>query len=127
MTNAFNSNYGPPFGANFIPNLQYIENITRAQLAIVTFAETTNFFVGEWISFRIPPSNGMIQLNNQKARILSIDDVDVTIDIDTLGFFPFISFSDPQTPCVAVPAGSGIFPNTNVVILDDAFDNVPTV
>lgn len=127
MTNPYNSNYGPPFGANFIPNLQYIANISQAQQAIVTFVTQTNFFVGEWIGFRIPPSNGMIQLNNQQARILSINGVNIKIDIDTLGFFPFISFSDPQYPCIAVPVASGIIPGTNIVTLEDAFDNEPTV
>ena len=127
MTNLYNSNYGPPFGANFIPNLQYIANISQAQQAIVTFVTQTNFFVGEWIGFRIPPSNGMIQLNNQQARILEIDGVNIKIDIDTLGFFPFISFSDPQFPCIAVPVASGIIPGTNTVTLEDAFDNEPTV
>jgi hypothetical protein len=125
MTNPYNSNYGPPFGANFIPNLQYIENISQAQQAIVTFMTTTNFTIGEWIGFRIPPLNGMVQLNNQKARILEINDVNIKIDIDTLGFFPFISFSDPQYPCIAVPVASGIIPGTNVVTLEDAFDNEP--
>ncbi len=127
MTNPYNSNYGPPFGANFIPNLQYIANISQAQQAIVTFVTQTNFFVGEWIGFRIPPSNGMIQLNNQQARILEIDGLNIKIDIDTLGFFPFISFSDPQFPCIAVPVASGIIPGTNTVTLEDAFDNEPTV
>ncbi len=127
MTNPYNSNYGPPFGANFIPNLQYIANISQAQQAIVTFVTQTNFFVGEWIGFRIPPSNGMIQLNNQQARILEIDGLNIKIDIDTLGFFPFISFSDPQIPCIAVPVASGIIPGTNTVTLEDAFDNEPTV
>ncbi len=127
MNNTNNSNFGPPFGANFIPNLQYIANISQAQLAIVTFATMTNFFVGEWIGFRIPPSNGMIQLNNRQARILEIDGLNIKIDIDTLGFFPFISFSDPQFPCIAVPVASGIIPGTNTVTLEDAFDNEPTV
>lgn len=127
MTNPYNSNFGPPFGANFIPNLQYIANISQAQQAIVTFVTQTNFFVGEWIGFRIPPSNGMIQLNNQQARILEIDGLNIKIDIDTLNFFPFISFSDPQFPCIAVPVASGIIPGTNTVTLEDAFDNEPTV
>jgi hypothetical protein len=120
-----NSNYGPPFGADFIPNLQYISNITQAWPAVVTFEEDHNFVVGEWISFRIPPSNGMIQLNNQKALIISITPTTVTIEVDSLQFFPFISFQDPQTPCVAVPAGSGIPQGTAMVTLEDAFDNRP--
>lgn len=121
------SDFGPPLGANFIPNLQYITNITQAQQAVVTFQDNTNFTLGEWISFRIPPTNGMIQLNNQKARIVAITPNTATIDIDTLEFYPFIFASDPQVPCVAVPAGSGIPPDTGYVTLQDAFDNEPTV
>ncbi len=122
-----NSNYGPPFGANFIPNLQYVTNITQASPAIVTFAGNHNFFVAEWISFRIPPANGMIQLNNQQAKILSITPTTVTIAVDTLNFYPFIYVQDPQIPCIAVPVGSGIIQGTTTVTLEDAFDNEPIV
>lgn len=120
-----NSNYGPPFGTEFIPNLQYITNITQAVPAVVTFAGNHNFTVAEWISFRIPPANGMIQLNNQKAKILSITPKTVTIAVDSLNFYPFIYVQDPQIPCVAVPAGSGIIQGTTTVTLEDAFDNQP--
>lgn len=119
------SDFGPPFGADFIPNLQYIANITQAQQPIVTFLANHNFTLGEWISFRIPPANGMIQLNNHKALIVDLTLDTVTINVDTLSFFPFISVSDPQIPCVAVPAGSGIPPGTGTVTLEDAFDNRP--
>jgi hypothetical protein len=120
-----NSNYGPPFGADFIPNLQYITNITNSAPAIVSFVDDHNFTIGEWISFRIPPINGMIQLNNQKALIISITSMTVTIAVDSLQFYPFIYVQDPQFPCVAVPAGSGIPPGTGMVTLEDAFDNQP--
>ena len=126
MTAPYNSNYGPPFGANFIPNLQYITGITNANPSVVTFAGNHNFTVAEWISFRIPPANGMIQLNNQKAAIISITPTTVTIAVDTLNFYPFIYAQDPQIPCVAVPAGSGIIKGTTTVTLEDAFDNEPT-
>ena len=120
-----NSNYGPPFGTDFIPNLQYISNITQSANAVVTFTDDHNFTVGEWISFRIPPPNGMIQLNNQKAKIISITSTTVTLAVDSLQFYPFIYVQDPQVPCVAVPAGSGIIPGTGTVTLEDAFDNQP--
>jgi hypothetical protein len=121
------SNYGPPFGADFIPNLQYITNITQSNPAIVTFLDDTNFTVAEWISFRIPPPNGMIQLNNQKAQIISLTPNTATIAVDTTNFYPFISIEDPQVPCVAVPAGSGIIQGTTTVTLEDAFDNRPVI
>ena len=122
---ALNSNYGPPFGTEFIPNLQYITNITQSAPAIVTFAGNHNFTVAEWISFRIPPANGMIQLNNQKALIISITPTTVTIAVDSLNFYPLIYVQDPQVPCVAVPAGSGVIDGTTTVTLEDAFDNQP--
>lgn len=119
------SDFGPPFGANFIPNLQYIANITQALQAVVTFETNHNFTLWEWISFRVPPSNGMVQLNNQKGRIISFTSMAVTIDVNTLGFYPFISNSDPQIPCVAVPAGSGVEPYFAATTLEDSFDNEP--
>lgn len=120
-----NSNFGSPFGSEFIPNLQYITNITQSALAIVTFLDDHNFTLGEWISFRIPPPNGMIQLNNQKARIIALTPISVTIAVDSLQFYPFIYVQDPQVPCIAVPAGSGIPPGAGYVTLEDAFDNQP--
>jgi hypothetical protein len=120
-----NSNYGPPFGTDFIPNLQYVTDITQDVQAVVTFTTTHNFFIYEWISFRIPPANGMIQLNNQKALIVGVTPMSVTINVDSLGFYPFINVQDPQVPCVAVPAGSGIAAGTAMKILEDAFDNQP--
>ena len=122
-----NPNYGPPFGANFIPNLQYITNITQAPTGVVTFAGDHNFTVAEWISFRVPPANGMIQLNNQKGQIISITPTTVTIAVDTTNFYPFTYIQDPQVPCVAVPAGSGIIQGTTTVTLEDAFDNEPVL
>ncbi len=121
------SDFGPPLGANFIPNLQYISDITQAMQAVVTFTENHNFTLWEWISFRIPASNGMIQLNNQKGLIIALTTTTVTIDVNTLGFFPFISNSNPQIPCIAVPAGSGIEPIFAATTLEDAFDNEPTL
>lgn len=120
-----NSNFGPPFGADFIPNLQYVTDITQEAQAVVTFTTNHNFFIYEWIGFRIPPANGMIQLNNQKALIVGVTPMSVTIDVDSLDFYPFINAQDPQVPCVAVPVGSGIAAGTAMTILDDAFDNQP--
>lgn len=122
-----NSNFGPPFGADFIPNLQYILNITQAPNAVATFSTDHNFTLWEWISFRIPPANGMIQLNNQKALIVSLTPTTVTIAVDSLNFYPFIYVQDPQIPCVAVPAGSGIVAGEATTTLEDAFDNQPVL
>jgi hypothetical protein len=125
VTAPYNSNYGPPFGADFIPNLQYITNITQASAAVVTFSADHNFTLWEWISFRVPPPNGMIQLNNQKALVIALTPTTVTIAVDSTNFYPFIYVQDPQVPCVAVPAGSGIVAGMAMTTLEDAFDNRP--
>ena len=109
----------------FVPNLVYVTNITQASAAVVTFLTNHYFTLGEWISFRIPAANGMIQLNNQQARIIAITADTATIAVDSLQFYPFIYTQDPQIPCVAVPVGSGIPPGTGYVTLEDAFDNQP--
>jgi hypothetical protein len=67
----------------------------------------------------------MIQLNNQKGRIVVLTSMSVTIDVNSLGFFPFIANSNPQIPCVAVPAGSGVEPFFATTTLEDSFDNEP--
>jgi hypothetical protein len=121
------SDFGPPFGSEYIPNLQYIMNITQAQQAVVTFVTNHNFTLWEWISFRVPPPNGMIQLNNQKGLIVALTPNTVTIDVDTLQFYPFIFTQNGQFPCVAVPAGSGIISGMSTTTLEDAFDNRPLI
>lgn len=125
MSSFLPSDFGPPFGADFVPNLQYILDITQASSAVVTFSTDHNFIVGEWISFRVPPPNGMIQLNNQKALVIEVTSDTVTIEVDSLQFYPFIYVQDPQIPCIAVPAGSGIPPGTATVELQNPFDNRP--
>lgn len=103
----------------------YISAITQANPCVVTFTTNHNFKVGEWISFRIPPPNGMTQLNNKKALVSAIASDTVTLVLDSLQFFPFIYVANGQIPAVAVPVGSGIPPGTATVTLEDAFDNEP--
>lgn len=119
------SNYGPPYGADFIPNLQYITNITQAPAAVVTFADDHNFTISEWIRFHIPPPNGMIQLDNQQGLVTALTPTTVTVAINTAFYSPFIDAQDPQFPCIACPVASGILPGTTAVTLEDAFDNRP--
>lgn len=112
----------------FLPRFRYISAITNEQYAVVTFTDTHDFVVDEIVSFRVSVPFGMKEINNRKAKILEIDDTEITIDIDTTNFTPFIYpvstyFADP----ICVPVGSGIsFDNRYLVhtILNDAFDNI---
>ena len=68
-------------------------------------------------------------MNNKTAKVITAGSDTVTIDIDTLGFNPFVDAGIyHQYPAMAVPAGSGIIPGEYVptVSLIDRFDPVLT-
>jgi hypothetical protein len=115
--------------SEFFPQLALITDISNAQNAVVTFSEDHSFLIDEIISFRVSRSYGMVQINNQQAKILSVSDDTATVDIDSSNF---TSFSVPgsllrTTPPCAVPVGSGISSTAGLprTILEDAFDNRP--
>lgn len=113
---------------NTYPQLSYITNITQALQGVITFSANHEFTIGEIIGLRISPPFGMIQLNNQEVRVLATSPTTVTIDVNTLGYNPFINAgTSVRYPCIAVPSSSGIVPNSFPVQtnLQDAFDNLP--
>lgn len=130
----------------YIPNLMYprwvyIANVTQAAQAVVSFTSKNDFTPGEIISFRVTEDFGMLELNNRRARVLSVTNSatvsSVTLDLDTSGFAAFdyptsAVAADGVSPAVAVPSASGVVPlngsatqpqipeGTNLL---DAFDN----
>lgn len=112
----------------FFPRFRYINAITNAQNAVVTFTDTHDFLVNEIVSFRVSKPYGMMEINEKKAKVLAIGNLTITIDIDTSYFTPFIyPVSGQNTPPICVPVASGINNNNPFLaftILDDAFDNV---
>lgn len=113
---------------NFVPKFRYITDITKDLKAVVTFSEDHEYVIGEIISFRVSSPYGMKQINNLQARVIGVTDSTITVELDTLGFDPFIYPVEGQnTPPIAVPVGSGIIPDEYVptVTLRDAFDNQP--
>lgn len=113
---------------NTYPQLAYITNITQAQQGVITFSANHDFTIGETIGLRISPPFGMIQLNNTDVLVIATTPSTVTIDVDTLGYNPFIyAGTEVRYPCIAVPSASGIVPNAFPVQtnLQDAFDNLP--
>ena len=122
--------------SGFTPYFCLISGITNGQQPTVTFTSMHPYVAGEYISFRVSQPFGMVQINNLKARVLTVPTpTSVTINLDTSNFTPFIyPVTTTFFPPMAVPAGSGIQPNpSNVttytspstVILEDAFDQVP--
>lgn len=112
----------------FYPRKAFINAITNAQNAVVTFTANHDYIVGEIVSFRVTANFGMFELNRKRGKVLSITADTITVDIDTSLFTPF-SFASINTlgttPPLVVPSSSGVIPNQVIpqTSLDDAFDN----
>lgn len=110
------------------PQKAFINDITNAQNAVVTFTEAHDFTLGEIVSFRVGKAFGMDEINNHNGRVLAFDSTTITVDIDTSFWssFDYSVLDDPgTTPPVCVPVGSGKIPSTNPQKINqqDAFDN----
>ena len=115
--------------SGIFPSMVLIEDITRAQNAVVTFVEDHDFLINEIIGLRVSKPYGMVEINNKQAKVLDITSDSVTVDVDSTEFTAFtvpVSLIGTTPPC-AVPSSSGVdlvspLPHT---ILEDAFDNRP--
>lgn len=110
------------------PTINYINAITLGQTTIVGLVDDIDYIVGEYVSFRVSKDWGTVEINNQRGLILAIGSTDITVQIDSTNYTPFVySPSSLSSPAITVPAGSGIPPNSNpkTVTLEDCFDNVP--
>lgn len=108
---------GPiPLYNNPTPNPQYykpwkfnISAITQGKTTLVTLVipsvTVLNLVIGQLVRFIIPPTYGIRQLNEVPGYIIDITLPDqVTIDIDSRFFDPFIASSQP-TPAQLIPVG----------------------
>ena len=116
---------------NFYPSKAYIQDITNALDAVVTFTTDHEFTLGEIVSFRVEPQFGMSEMNQLRSRVFEVTSNTITTDIDTTWWTPFtlVNLNQPGTspPC-CVPSASGVIPyesETPRVTLFDAFDNRP--
>ena len=111
----------------FIPNRMYprwrfINSISQATEAVVTFTVNSDFTPGEIVSFRVSSDFGMDEINNVPARVLSVTNSStassITIDLDTSGFtafaFPTSAVANAGvSPAVCVPSGAGVVPDSS--------------
>lgn len=127
--------------SRFYPRWQWINSISQATQAVVTFTKNNDFTPGEIVSFRVPSEFGMDEINNRTARVLSVTNSStassITIDLDTSGFTAFTFPTSAVavagiSPAICVPSSSGVVPfNGSATIpqqppgtnLLDAFDN----
>lgn len=113
------------------PRYSFINGITNAQYAEVSFTAPHDFTVSEIVGFRVDRSFGMYEINRMRGKVLSITETTITVDIDTTNFnaFDYSSLNEPFTsPPVCVPSASGIVINNGGIpqtSLIDAFDNRP--
>jgi hypothetical protein len=112
------------FVKKYIPSKSYpramrVAMITKATQAVVYFTRTTDFTVGERVSFRVPSAFGMVEINNVVARVLSVTNsatvASITLDLDTSGFtafnFPTSAIAAAGvSPALCLPAGSVVVP-----------------
>lgn len=115
---------------NFYPSIAYIQAITNAVNAVVTFTADHEFTPGEIVSFRVGPLFGMNEINNVQTRVLLTTNNTITIELDTTTWTPFSlsNLNQPGTsPPICVPSASGVVPfqETPLMNLVDAFDNSP--
>lgn len=96
----------------FYPQLAYINAITNAQQAVVTFTADHDFTIGQVISFRVTPDFGMFQINYRHGTVQETTSDTVTVNIDTSDWDAF-DYSALNT--------AGTTPPTVNIL--DAFDN----
>ncbi len=88
-----------------------IEAITNSYPMILTTTIDHRYVAGMMVTFLIPPSFGMIELNGQNVQIVEIiDATNVLINVDSTHYTPF-AFPSPlptaYTPASIVPNSSG--------------------
>lgn len=113
----------------FTPYVVLISNITQGQTTIVTFSSPHGFVLNENIGLRVSRPYGMVEINNQTGKVIALDALTVTLNIDSTNYTSFTTPASVKgtTPPCAVPSSSGIDFSTYdpTVILNDVFDNVP--
>lgn len=87
-----------------------IDSITNAYHAVLTTTEDHGYQAGMMVSFLIPDSFGMVELNGQIVQVLEVTSDTLTLDLDTRPFTPF-AYPSPlpsaYTPPSVIPNGSG--------------------
>jgi len=116
---------------SYYPTSIEISDITNAVQPTVTFVDDHDFTIGEIVSFRVTKDFGMREINNRRAKVLSISSNTITIDIDTTTWTPFtVALLDTAgtTPPTCIPSASGAIPNADIpgTNIQDAFDKRST-
>lgn len=89
---------------------QTILSITQANPMVVTTVNDHGYVIGMDVTFLIPPSFGMVQLNNQNAQVISVTNNTLTVNLDSTNYTVF-AYPSPlpgaYTPPSVIPNSSG--------------------
>lgn len=111
----------------FYPQLAYINAITKAIEAVVTFTAAHDFIVGQIVSFRVQRQFGMREIDQKRGKVLATTSNTITVDINTRDWtaFDYSVLGDAgTTPPICVPCCSGVVEGAiPVTTIEDAFDN----
>ena len=87
-----------------------IDSITQAYPAVVITSESNHYVAGMVVTFQIPKSFGMQELNKKIVQVTNVSGNDITINVDTTTFSPF-AYPSPlpsaYTPPTMIPYSSG--------------------
>jgi hypothetical protein len=87
-----------------------IISITNSYPAILTTDVDHKYTAGMMVTFLIPPSFGMVELNGQNVQVLSVTSNTLNLNVDTSNYMAFAYPSplpDAYTPPSVVPNSSG--------------------
>jgi len=110
MTIANNANVYLP-GVIQIASALQITAITNDIVAVIT-AEVddvvayNSYIAGQLIVLTIPFEYGMQQANGLTVKILEIDDLNFSVDLNTVNFDPFVVPGSPTQQASFAPSGS---------------------
>jgi len=95
----------------FTPSFYYVTKITKASSAVVTTSMTHNFEVGQAVTFSVPSSFGMSEIDQLTGVISAVTTHTFTVDINSTGFSTFAFPASSLSPAAALfatvaPAGS---------------------
>lgn len=94
-----------------IPSSLVITAITRAFPAVVTCIvnsvnESNTYIPGQLVRLFIPRTYGMQQIANQTLKILAVNGLNFSLQIDSTQFDPFAIPASGEQPATMAPSGS---------------------
>ncbi len=89
--------------------VRIIESVSLAYAAVLTTTVDHHYVAGMMVTFFIPSSFGMVQLNGQNIQVLSVTNNTLTLNVDTRNYTPF-AYPSPLPEAYTNPS---VIPNSS--------------